>query len=67
MKLLFRPEVSSPPIEDLELETLETEAQEDTPLSRSLRRLSIRRLVKQTSVMDTPKDADGSMKITNWF
>lgn len=63
----FRPEVLSSTEDDLELETLDTEAQENTPLGRSRRRLSIRRLVKQSSVMDTPKDADGSMKITNWF
>lgn len=64
--LLFRPEV--PTSEALELEAIDSEAQEDTPLSRSVRRkISIHRLAKQASVMDTPKDADGNLKITNWF
>ncbi|XP_044266487.1 carcinine transporter [Tribolium madens] len=64
----IKPETSTSASEDLELEPINSEAQEDTPLSRSARRkISIHRLAKQASVMDAPKDADGSMKITNWF
>ena len=28
---------------------------------------SIRRLVRQSSVMDTQRDSDGTMKMTYWF
>ncbi|EFA04375.1 Organic cation transporter protein-like Protein [Tribolium castaneum] len=64
----IKPETSTSASEDLELEPIDSEAKEDTPLSRSVRRkISIHRLAKQASVMDAPKDADGSMKITNWF
>ena len=27
----------------------------------------VRRLVRQTSVMDTQRDSDGSIKMTYWF
>lgn len=46
-------------------------ALEDTPLSggRESRDLhaSMRRLVRQSSVMDTQRDSDGAIKLTYWF
>ncbi|KAF5303009.1 hypothetical protein FQR65_LT08338 [Abscondita terminalis] len=51
--------------EDLEMNT-KTEATEETPLE-STKRLSMRRLAKQASFMDTQKDSDGSLKITYWL
>lgn len=41
---------------------------ESTPLENvALRRMSMKRLVRQSSVMDTQKDRDGAMKMTYWF
>lgn len=42
---------------------------EVTPLERQTRRQSVRapRLVRQSSVMETPIDSDGAMKLTYWF
>ncbi|XP_045471944.1 carcinine transporter isoform X2 [Harmonia axyridis] len=63
----IRPDVSRvASYENLELQQLEP--QEDTPLDlpRQRRVSSIRKLVKQQSIMDTPKDEHGNMKITYW-
>lgn len=48
------------------MNTIQTseETDECTPLPR---RNSMKRLVRQTSIMDTQKDVDGSMKLTYWF
>ncbi|KAK4879042.1 hypothetical protein RN001_007188 [Aquatica leii] len=61
--LRFEPEEDS--YEDLEMNT-KTEVSEETPLE-STKRLSMRRLARQTSFMDTQKDSDGSLKITYWL
>lgn len=40
---------------------------EEEAASPILRKISMHRLVRQTSVMDTQKDSDGTMKMTYWF
>ncbi|XP_056635581.1 carcinine transporter [Diorhabda sublineata] len=52
--------------EDLEL--AEAAPSEKTPLEKdSSSRKSIRKLVRQQSVMDTQKSSDGTMQMTYWF
>lgn len=55
--------------EDLEMEPIKEEQTETTPLDNAaaMRRVSMKRLVRQQSVMDTQKDLDGSIKLTYWF
>jgi len=36
-------------------------------LEEHQRPASVRRLVRQSSVMDTQRDSDGTMKMTYWF
>ncbi|XP_022918660.1 carcinine transporter [Onthophagus taurus] len=48
--------------EALELHTLKEDDETDL-----VRKVSIKRLARQSSVMDTPKDVDGTMKMTYWF
>lgn len=63
----YRPDVSRvASYENLELHQLEPG--EDTPLDlpKQRRVSSMRKLVKQQSIMDTPKDEHGNMKITYW-
>lgn len=45
---------------------LDEEKYEET-VSPVLRKISVHRLVRQSSVMDTQKDSDGTMKMTYWF
>lgn len=52
--------------EDLEMGPLDEEKFEEAA-SPVLRKISVRRLVRQSSVMDTQKDSDGTMKMTYWF
>lgn len=60
--LCFSPESSAKAsYEDLELSSLKPD--ETTPLQRP----TVSRLVRQSSIMDTQKDRDGSMKLTYWF
>ncbi|KAL3283097.1 hypothetical protein HHI36_006256 [Cryptolaemus montrouzieri] len=65
----IRPDISRvTSYENLELDHLKYEAQEDTPLDlpKQKRVSSLRRLAKQQSIMDTPKDEHGNMNITYW-
>lgn len=52
--------------EDLEMGPLD-ETKTEEPTTPVLRKISVHRLVRQSSVMDTQKDTDGSMKMTYWF
>lgn len=46
----------------------ETTATEHTPLeSARLRRQSMRRLMRQASIVDTQKTQEGVMQLTYWF
>ncbi|XP_076253965.1 carcinine transporter [Rhynchophorus ferrugineus] len=54
--------------EDLEMAAVKIT--EETPLEptpESQRKISIKKLVRQESVMDTQKSADGAMNMTYWF
>lgn len=51
--------------EDLELEPIKEEISEQTPLE-NVRRISMKRLARQASFMDTQKDYDGTIKMTYW-
>lgn len=54
--------------EDLELAPVETLPSEKTPLElRGQPRLSMKKLVRQQSMMDTQKTTDGTMQMTYWF
>lgn len=52
--------------EDLEMGPLDQDKTEDekTPV---LHKISIRKFVRQSSVINTQKDSDGTMKMTYWF
>ncbi|KAF2881671.1 hypothetical protein ILUMI_24528 [Ignelater luminosus] len=51
--------------EDLELEPVKEEISEQLPLE-NIRRISMKRLARQASFMDTQKDYDGSIRMTYW-
>lgn len=54
--------------EDLELAPVKLPPTETTPLENPLpRRTTIKKLVRQQSVMDTQRAADGTMQMTYWF
>lgn len=54
--------------EDLELEQVEELPSEKTPLELPLQpKLSMKKLVRQQSTMDTQKSSDGTMQMTYWF
>lgn len=54
--------------EDLELAPVESLPTEQTPLELSIQpRLSMKKLVRQQSMMDTQKSSDGTMQMTYWF
>lgn len=72
----FRPSSAAASYEDLSIrETVEMhEVPEAAPIPQRLledqqrpSNASVRRLVRQTSVMDTQRDSDGSIKMTYWF
>lgn len=51
--------------ENLELNPVINDSEEGK--SPKLNRMSVHKLVRQSSVLDTQKDCDGAMKITYWF
>ncbi|KAL1512614.1 hypothetical protein ABEB36_002177 [Hypothenemus hampei] len=56
--------------EDLEMATVmpsEEENAEESNFETARRRISLKRLMRQQSVMDTQKSVDGTMNMTYWF
>lgn len=53
--------------EDLEMSDVKPELEEGMEEGPEPRRISMRRLARQQSVMDTQKTADGTMNMTYWF
>uniref|UniRef100_A0AAR5P5L2 Major facilitator superfamily (MFS) profile domain-containing protein n=4 Tax=Dendroctonus ponderosae TaxID=77166 RepID=A0AAR5P5L2_DENPD len=53
--------------EDLEMSDVKPGDEEQLEESPEPRRISMRRLARQQSVMDTQKTADGTMNMTYWF
>lgn len=53
---------------DTKMELLDSNVTEKTPLELARqRRQSMRRLVRQTSTVDTQKTHDGTIQLTYWF
>lgn len=73
--MFSRPSSVATSYEDLSMrETVEMREVPKVPFSSSILEeqqwsstASVRRLVRQSSVMDTQRDSDGTMKMTYWF
>lgn len=69
MCFCFRPSPSTASYEDLELDPMKVDDKSDLePTEASpLKKVSMKRLVRQASMMDTQKDTDGTMKMAFWY
>lgn len=73
--MFSRPSSIATSYEDLSTrETVEMHEVPEVPFASSILEeqqrpstASVRRLVRQSSVMDTQRDSDGTMKMTYWF
>lgn len=65
----FRPQLSSATssYENLELGPMLSDETDDGEASPALSRMSMRKLARQSSIMDTQKSTDGTIQILYWF